>query len=863
MGVNISGKGVLSGLATLVAGVVNNLNLLVTRVIGYTNTGGGGSSYYTTTVTTQFSAPIYMTVSNSAYLFAYSTDFAEWTEGPLPSPGSFGQYNSIVYAEDKFLALSGNGKIAYSTSINSNSWTLVSLPQAGIAWTNISYGNGKFVALTYYLGGAAYSEDGITWTLTTVPSEPDWSDLTYGDGKFVAVANSLNFQMSPSNKAMYSTDGITWTETTLPASKLWTSVTYGNGRFVASSNDLIAYSTNGISWTTATTSGVGGNTGIAYGSGKFIAVNVGYSPEQNANFVNVYQSTDGDIWTSVSVAPYTFISSISYVNDRFIANIGQYMGQMTQLYSTDGITWTNFSLSPSSSTSWLEGVYGQGTISTQTEVQVSIGDQGSGGAEILAPVDIYTVPALKTTSIDEVRVKNTSGNSITYDLGVLNSGVQLSDQNALINDQTISAGATATVTSISSPLTAGQRIVVFPSAVDVVEVKVYGTEISPPPPAAEELAKITNADINTLPFDTANNKGAVEAEILVLANALVTPGYAVTIQPGSTYVANQWSGSLTVTNYYYPNDTITDATNRTLTIVITEPPIVSFIALPYEDNRSMYSTDGITWATRSLPAVRRWSKFLSANGANIALAVQSDKAAYSADGLTWIETTMPSTQEWYTAAYGNGKFVALGSPDGVAAYSTDGITWTASTLPQSGYWASISYGNGKFVATKINSSVAAYSVDGITWTETVLPSTAYWSPSAYGNGKFVTTAVLSNKAAYSTDGINWIATTMPYSSDWSRVTYGNGRFIAIGQAALAEDGETIVNSAYSTDGINWTAMTMPFGNNWGVVGYGNNKFIVLTSGISSNYGIYSEDGITWSVTNNIPNIIFTSVGPVL
>jgi hypothetical protein len=121
-------------------------------------------------------------------------------------------------------------------------------------------------------------------------------------------------------------------------------------------------------------------------------------------------------------------------------------------------------------------VFEGGEVNTIVEVQVSIGTQGEEGAEILAPVDDYTVPANTTTSIDEVTVKNNSANTITYDLGVLNTGVELTDINALINDQIIYAGETATITNIDSALTAGQRIVVFPSAVDVVEVKVYGTE---------------------------------------------------------------------------------------------------------------------------------------------------------------------------------------------------------------------------------------------------------------------------------------------------------------------------------------------------------------------------------------------------
>lgn len=118
------------------------------------------------------------------------------------------------------------------------------------------------------------------------------------------------------------------------------------------------------------------------------------------------------------------------------------------------------------------------TIVDGVEVQISIGDQGSGGAEILAPVDVYTVPTGKTTYIQKVEIFNTTNFTHRYDLAVLDPGVALTDQNALVNDGWLSPSTLVTNTDITQTLTAGQRIVVFPSTVDVAEVKVYGIETS-------------------------------------------------------------------------------------------------------------------------------------------------------------------------------------------------------------------------------------------------------------------------------------------------------------------------------------------------------------------------------------------------
>ena len=41
--------GMLIGLGKMIKRVTSNLNLLASRVLGFTYRGGGGSSYYTTT----------------------------------------------------------------------------------------------------------------------------------------------------------------------------------------------------------------------------------------------------------------------------------------------------------------------------------------------------------------------------------------------------------------------------------------------------------------------------------------------------------------------------------------------------------------------------------------------------------------------------------------------------------------------------------------------------------------------------------------------------------------------------------------------------------------------------------------------
>ena len=146
-----------------------------------------------------------------------------WVAAYLPSSPSSTNWKSVTYGNGKFVAVTGSSsKAAYST--NGINWISASLPSSAY-WKSVTYGNGKFVAVAGS-SKAAYSTDGVNWTSASLPSSAYWQSVTYGNGKFVAVAEN-------SSKAAYSTDGVNWISGSLPSSAYWQSVTYGNGKFVA------------------------------------------------------------------------------------------------------------------------------------------------------------------------------------------------------------------------------------------------------------------------------------------------------------------------------------------------------------------------------------------------------------------------------------------------------------------------------------------------------------------------------------------------------------------------------------------------------------------------------------------------------
>ena len=139
-------------------------------------------------------------------------------------------------------AVAGSGaQPAYSTNFGEtwNSGSGISQ----LAWSSLTYGLGKFVAVANGSRNVATSTDGITWTVTTnaLPTSTTWSQVVFGNNKFVAVS-------STSAKPAYSLDGITWYES--PYTITATSLSYGQGVFVAL-NDIsaIAYtSEDAILW---------------------------------------------------------------------------------------------------------------------------------------------------------------------------------------------------------------------------------------------------------------------------------------------------------------------------------------------------------------------------------------------------------------------------------------------------------------------------------------------------------------------------------------------------------------------------------------------------------------------------------------
>ena len=336
---------------------------------------------------------------------------------------------------------------AYST--DGITWTGSTMPSA--IWTSATHGNGKFVAVGIEM--SAYSTDGITWTQTDMAIVNQWPYVTYGDGKFVVVFSGAT--------ALYSTDGINWTQSTLPSGQ-WISVTHGDGKFVAiasNSSSSSAYSTDGINWTQSTLPS-GQWISVTHGDGKFVAV-------ATSDMDTAVYSTDGITWTETGLPVGVEWRSVTHGDGKFVAVA--YRSNLAA-YSTNGITWNETTIE---SRTWISVAYGE--IVQLTETLNIIGGQGTTQTEEFLPVTIYTVPTEKQTTVTSIFVANHDDTDSTYDLAVIPAGEELSLKHHIRWDMAVAAKDFENI-STKITMSAGDKIVIFPSTVDTVSITAFGVE---------------------------------------------------------------------------------------------------------------------------------------------------------------------------------------------------------------------------------------------------------------------------------------------------------------------------------------------------------------------------------------------------
>ena len=227
-------------------------------------------------------------------------------------------------------------------------------------WKDVSYGNGRFVAIATKSNVCAYSTDGITWTSSKLPRTSNWQRIIYSSGRFIIISSSLQ-------NAYYSTDGITWNVSPLSATSSFVDMSVGSGIIVMTSSSVdttMLYSnSNGLDWRSSNMA-----TSASWVKSIYTSIPVESSTNINNVFIalasnsnTINYSIDGVNWSA-----YTYVlGTDANPNWKSIAcnkNIVVVIPSTGDSYRTTSIinrtTWTTRTLPVS--TTWA-GIYAFGS----------------------------------------------------------------------------------------------------------------------------------------------------------------------------------------------------------------------------------------------------------------------------------------------------------------------------------------------------------------------------------------------------------------------------------------------------------------------------------------------------------------------
>lgn len=596
MATRLSGKGILSGLASLTSGVVSLATLLASRVLGFTYTPGSGSGYYGASIVDRYLPGVFfktgygyfarlisstneviegqmpytingLMASNDTYILAsridynlnktilsYSTDSFNWTDINLNFEGyenigfnisvidgffCIGAYNapflwagtdlSSLTASDfyevtsipprpnnggqtdySFNAYESNSDHIYFTSYSS----AVRFDKVGGFYLERYFSEARPDAMPSLQQTSDYiivnknatNQFSIYSKLLTYQGDlniPAATDVAHGYITALKETNSIIYSYNTSNETpsipyISYNNGTSWSQMTDKFTDLDGSYLYYtnykasdvNVHAISSVENNVYLSYNGgLTWSTITAEALDpyvANAGSYY-QYKDAFLESGYLFMILSNGQSLVHNARTHLYDLVESAPsgeqYLPQSPTYFENKYYFVTMDVATNRIFKAYSSESENLSNPTyLATYESSDGIGAFFAESfkNILTRVEVQSSIGNQDEGTLETLAPVDVYVNTTGSMLHITQVEVQNISPSTITYDLGFLDEGVSLSDSNTYLGDVAVLPnGATSFLTDFIGSggyinLAPGQRVVVLPSSVDSVEVKVYG-----------------------------------------------------------------------------------------------------------------------------------------------------------------------------------------------------------------------------------------------------------------------------------------------------------------------------------------------------------------------------------------------------
>ena len=561
-------------------------------------------------------------------------------------------WNTIVYANGRFVTLANNGSNRLSTTIDNNIWPTYDFSSLEIdsqSWVSSLFfgtyymaisnnGTKKFIrskngttwesfdtigsnswkkiaASTNNVAVIAtdgtnrlkYSfNSGETWVGITTHDSKILEDIIYG-GKWLLISSSA----TNGGRISYSNDLTNWTNINTRDTVYWKSVAYGNNTYVAVGEEdtewKLSTITNTHSWNSVTYGVV-----TATGIGTFVTV----SSDSAAN-EKVMTSSDGLTWTAHGATNSNW-KSITY---GLVSNVGTFVavadsGTNKVMTSINGTAWT--SATAAENNAWQSVAYGNGKF-------VAVANTGTNRVMTSTNGGNWTV---STGVPQKMWVNVTYGNGLFIAVAAETAASTQAIMTSV--DGVTWSLKTSSIPGIWRSSTYGANIFIVVGANGVIIASINNgntwTDISPSYPNQGDLPYLTSCTYQNGKF-----------VVVSLSNKILTSEDAQTwvSLPG---ILSGWS------SIAYGNNRMV----ATATVIPEQPTWTQRVMTDFIDNNKViWSSDGgATWSNSSISVNKNWKriKYLANNQNSGFFALSSDnKIYYSIDGKNnWIQINIPT-----------------------------------------------------------------------------------------------------------------------------------------------------------------------------------------------------------------------------
>ena len=669
-----------------------------------------------------------------------SSNGITWT--PRTSPNE-NLWTSIVWGNNQFVAVSKTGTSnRVMTSPDGITWTQKTTP-ADSNWTSVAFGNNIFVAVASSgtEGRVMRSSDmGETWAVRAAALE-SWISVIWSSqlNIFIAANNSAT-----QNRIMTSPDGLTWTMRVTSGAIIDYSclcnspqlnIIVGGSNGAGLSNlyyhNKISTSVNGINWTLRDT-----NNDLAWYDLLYVSELKKYFAISNASTFTTATIYNKQLATSLNGIDWTYSYIDSNANSYFkqlcwspqlnllIALYGN--NASTILYkSTDGIIWTSVTI-PSGTWTYIKWISSFNKFiavaSGGTNRYMSSSDGNIWIAELLPTTSLnYSIdysPSLNLAIISTLSnptkyYTSSDGNSWT-ERSMINNGTTV----ATINESNITWisqlnmfiytwNNSSTYYISYDGLTWTSSL--FSLSIDEITLSASLKSITSKPVWINKFNKlyILRTSVN----------GDLYSRIMESSDGINWNNMYSIPAIHNAYSNLYWSND-TNTLLAYGYDSFRVPIQPFLVLNKFNEPIqnynISAINKLNPIDISISNQSVSTWISRTSASDNNWSSICYSLDKKLFVAVSNSGTANrvmtSSNGITWTSRTSASDNNWSSICYSQelGLFVAVAN-SGInrVMTSSDGITWTSRTPSSDNAWNSICWSSDL-------SLFAAVSSDGIT-----------------------------------------------------------------------------------------------------------------------------------------------------